>query len=155
MASEIVGRLEQAYSSGDLDGLKASILPFIRKNREKLLEFIQHFQRIEGPCPLDRLVKFFIIQNNMPFDMAQYMAKQSTVIKQDICGEADKDAGIRQANVAEWIRQKAEDHRSTSMFEQVFCFDKLKDDLMPLIEEELGMHAEPSHGSRSGGVAPC
>jgi hypothetical protein len=152
VASEIVGRLEQAYSSGDLDGLKASILPFIRKNREKLLEFIRHFQRIEGPCPLDRLVKFFIIQNNMPFDMAQYMAKQSSVIKQDMAIAGDKDARIRQANVAEWIKHKAEDHRSTSMFEQVFCFDKLKDELMPLIEEELGLHAEPSHGS--GGRAP-
>lgn len=153
MASEIVGKLERAYSSGDLDGLKASILPFIRKNREKLLEFIQHFQRIEGPCPLDRLIKFFIIQNNMPFDMAQYMAKQSSVIKQDmgVSGDKeDKDAQIRQANVAEWIRQKAEAHRSTSMFEQVFCFDKLKDDLLPLIEEELGLHAEPSHGPSHG-----
>ena len=154
MASEIVGRLEQAYSSGDLDGLKASILPFIRKNREKLLEFIRHFQRIEGPCPLDRLVKFFIIQNNMPFDMAQYMAKQSSVIKQDLAIAGDQDAQIRQAHVAEWIKQKAEAHRSTSMFEQVFCFDKLKDELLPLIEEELGLHAETSHGTRSGGRAP-
>jgi len=144
VASEIVGKLERAYASGDLDALKASILPFIRKNREKLREFIQHFQRIEGPCPLDRLVKFFIIQNNMPFDMAQYMAKQSSVIKQDMGMSGDRDAQIRQANVAEWIKQKAEAHRSTSMFEQVFCFDKLKDDLMPLIEEELGLHAEAS-----------
>ena len=152
MASEIVGKLERAYACGDLDALKASILPFVRKNREKLLEFIQDFQRIEGPCPLDRLVKFFIIQNNMPFDMAQYMAKQSSVIKQDLC--VDRDAKVRQANVAEWIKQKAEAHRSTSMFEQVFCFDKLKDDLMPLIEEELGLHAEPSHGARPG-VSPA
>jgi hypothetical protein len=157
VASEIVGKLERAYSSGDLDGLKASILPFIRKNREKLLEFIQHFQRIEGPCPLDRLVKFFIIQNNMPFDMAQYMAKQSSVIKQDMVvaeEKEDRDAQIRQATVAEWIRHKAEAHRSTSMFEQVFCFDKLKDDLMPLIEEELGLHTEPFHGSRPGDGSP-
>jgi hypothetical protein len=153
VASEIVGRLERAYASGDLDELKASILPFIRKNREKLLEFIQHFQRVEGPCPLDRLVKFFIIQNNMPFDMAQYMARQSSVIKQDICGE--KDARLRQANVAEWIRQKAEAHRSTSMFEQVFCFDKLKDHLMPLIEVELGLHAAASHAARPGGMSPA
>ena len=154
MASEIVGRLERAYSSGDMDGLKASILPFIRKNRGKLLEFIQHFQRIEGPCPLDRLVKFFIIQNNMPFDMSQYMNRQSSVIRQDMA-IADKDACVRQANVAEWIRQKAEDHRSTSMFEQVFCFDKVKDELLPLIEEELGLHAEPSHGSCCGDPFPA
>ncbi|HLP41736.1 MAG TPA: hypothetical protein VK465_09540 [Fibrobacteria bacterium] len=143
MASETVRQLEQAYDSGDLDGMKASILPFIRKNRDKLIEFIQGFQRIEGPCPLDRLVKFFIIQNNMPFDMAQYMAKQSSAIRKDI-NEVKQDMQERQANVAEWIRQKAEAHRSTSMFEQVFCFEKLKDQLLPLIEEELGLHAEPA-----------
>ena len=140
MASEIVGQLEKAYESGDLDELKASILPFIRKNREKLLEFIQHFQRIEGPCPLDRLIKFFIIQNNMPFNMSQYMAKQSSVIKKDIDGHEQEEQHQRQANVAEWIKQKAEAHRSTSMFEQVFCFDKLKNELLPIIEEDLGIH---------------
>lgn len=143
MASEIVGQLEKAYQSGDLDELKASILPFIRKNREKLLEFIQDFQRIEGPCPLDRLIKFFIIQNNMPFNMSQYMAKQSSVIKKDI--NVHEHEQQRQANVAEWIKQKAEAHRSTSMFEQVFCFDKLKQDLLPIIEEELGLHGVLEH----------
>lgn len=143
MASEIVGQLEKAYQSGDLDELKASILPFIRKNREKLLEFIQDFQRIEGPCPLDRLIKFFIIQNNMPFNMSQYMAKQSSVIKKDI--DVHEHEQQRQANVAEWIKQKAEAHRSTSMFEQVFCFDKLKQELLPIIEEELGLHGVLEH----------
>jgi hypothetical protein len=140
VASETVGRLERAFESGDMDELKASILPFIRKNRDKLLEFIQEFQRIEGPCPLDRLIKFFIIQNNMPFDMAQYMARQSSKIKQEMNIDGQEhDLHRRQANVAEWIRQKAEDHRSTSMFEQVYCFDKLKEQLLPIIEEELGL----------------
>lgn len=147
MASEIVGKLEKAYESGDLDELKASILPFIRKNRDKVLEFINHFQQVEGPCPLDRLIKFFILQNNMPFNMAQYMAKQSSVIRKDIDGSPS--AGDRQAVVAEWIKQKAEAHRSISMFEQVFCFEKLKDDLLPLIEEELGLHALPQSGQGS------
>lgn len=152
MASDIVSKLEKAYESGDLDELKASILPFVRKNREKLLEFIQTFQRVEGPCPLDRLIKFFIIQNNMPFDMGKYMARQSSVIKQemDISGEPVDHIQDRQAHVAAWIKQKAEAHRSTSMFEQVFCFDKLKEELLPLIEEELGLHMA-SHGPSSNG----
>jgi hypothetical protein len=138
VGSEIVKGLENAYDCGDLNDLKASILPFIRNNREKLLCFIQEFQRIEGPRPLDMLIKIFIIQHNMPFDMAQYMARQSDAIKRDIDG--CDDLSQRQRQVAEWIRQKAEAHRSTSMFQQVFCFDKLKDQLMPLIEEELNLH---------------
>jgi hypothetical protein len=138
VGSEIVKQLEHAYDCGDLNDLKASILPFIRSNRDKLLGFIQEFQRVEGPRPLDMLIKIFIIQHNMPFDMAQYMAKQSDAIRRDIDG--CEDLAQRQCRVAEWIRQKAEAHRSTSMFQQVFCFEKLKDELMPLIEEELDLH---------------
>jgi hypothetical protein len=136
--SKTVRRLEQAYDCGEMDDLKASILPFIRKNRDKLLEFIHEFQRVEGPCSLDQMIKFFILQHNMPFNMAQYMAKQSTTIKQEIEVQARDKA--RQECIADWIRQKAEAHRSTSMFEQVFCFEKMKEELLPIIEEELGLH---------------
>ena len=138
MPSEIVSQLERAYDSGELDDLKASILPFIRHNRDRLTLFIREFQRVEGPTPLELMVKAFIIQNNMPFDMGDYMAKQSTTIRREIDGVARDQA--RQACVAEWIRQKAEAHRSTSMFQQVFCFEKLKGVLLPLIEEELDLH---------------
>jgi len=138
MGSEVVRDLEQAFDCGELDDLKASILPFIRCNKDKLLRFIQDFQRIEGPRPLDMLIKIFIIQHNMPFNMAQYMAKQSSKIRLEIDG--DEDLARRQNCVAEWIRQKAEAHRSTSMFQQVFCFEKVKEQLMPLIEEELDLH---------------
>jgi hypothetical protein len=139
VGSEIVRELEHAYDCGDLNDLKASLLPFIRVNRDKLILFIQDFQRIEGPRPLEMLIKIFIIQHNMPFNMAQYMAKQSTTIRKEIDGQAD-DIAKRQSCVAEWIKQKAEAHRSTSMFQQVFCFEKLKAELMPLIEEELNLH---------------
>lgn len=138
MGSEIVRDLEHAFDCGELDDLKASILPFIRCNKDKLLRFIQDFQRIEGPRPLDMLIKIFIIQHNMPFNMAQYMAKQSSKIREEI--HDGEDLARRQNCVAEWIRQKAEAHRSTSMFQQVFCFEKVKDQLMPLIEEELDLH---------------
>lgn len=138
MHSETVKRLENAYQCGEMNDLKASLLPFIRKNKDKLLEFIRDFQRVEGPCSLDQMIKFFILQHNMPFNMAQYMAKQSNTIKQEIDSQAQEKA--RQDCIAEWIRQKAEAHRSTSMFEQVFCFEKMKDQILPLIEEELGLH---------------
>lgn len=140
VGSEIVRELEHAFDCGEMNDLKASILPFIRTNRAKLLQFIQDFQRIEGPRPLEMLIKIFIIQHNMPFNMAQYMAKQSSKIRKEIDGGEAEDLAKRQNCVAEWIRQKAEDHRSTSMFQQVFCFEKLKDELMPLIEEELNFH---------------
>jgi hypothetical protein len=139
LGSEVVRELEHAFDCGEMNDLKTSILPFIRANREKLIRFIQDFQRIEGPRPLEMLIKIFIIQHNMPFNMAQYMAKQSSTIRKEIDVEPD-DMAKRQSCVADWIKQKAEAHRSTSMFQQVFCFEKLKDELMPLIEIELNLH---------------
>jgi hypothetical protein len=87
--------------------------------------------------------------------MAQYMARQSSKIKQEINIDGqEQDMSRRQANVAEWIRQKAEDHRSTSMFEQVYCFEKLKEKLLPIIEEELGLAPMTAGGPGQGHGEP-
>jgi hypothetical protein len=129
--------LEKAFDSGELDSLKQNLLPFVRINRAKLLQFIIEFQRVEGPSPLDLMVKVFILQNNMPFDLRDYMTRQSSRIEQEIgpCDCVDQ----RRASVAAWIHQKAADHRSTSMFQQVYCFERLKHVILPLIEAELNL----------------
>ncbi len=135
--SVLVQSLESAYDCGDLDPLKNSIVPFLRANKKRLIEFIQSFQQVEGPCPLDQLVKIFIIQTNLPFDMSHYMNKQSSAIKNEV--ETCECLEERQKKVATWIQDRAASHRSQSMFEQVFCFEKLKDSILPLIKEELGI----------------
>jgi hypothetical protein len=85
------------------------------------------------------IIKIFIIQHNMPFNMAHYLAKQSTAIRQELDIQEAQEFAKRQACVANWIHQRAAAHRSASMFEQVFCFDRLKGELMPLIEEILNL----------------
>lgn len=142
LPSEIVKDLQSAFDAGELDCLKASILPFIRANRNKLLQFIQNFQCVEGPSPLEVMIKVFILQNNMPFDLKDYMLRQTDRIEQEI-GPCDC-AETRRASVAEWIHQKAADHRSISMFQQVYCFERLKADILPLIEEELNYATQPA-----------
>jgi hypothetical protein len=92
---------------------------------------------VEGTCPLDQMIKVFIIQQNLPFDMRDYMTRQHRRIQRDV-GECE-NGEHRQRSVSEWIRKKALEHRSTSMFEQVFCFERCKEELLPLIEEELGL----------------
>ncbi len=148
MSSDIVKDLEQAYECGELEELKESILPFIRTNREKLMQFIDEFQKIEGPCSLDLLIKVFIIQHNMPFNMRSYMTRQSDLIQKEITPGADLTD--RQKQVSEWIRKKAGDHRSISMFQQVYCFEKLKDQLIPLIHRELYQSESSEPFIRSG-----
>ena len=134
MSQTIVEEMERAFLAGEMDDLKASLLPFIRSHKEKLKAFISDFQKVEGPCPLDLLIKVFILRMNMPFDMKVYMNRQTHVIQAEIekC-EGDE----RQRVVSEWIRKKAESHRSKSMFQQVYCFEKLKYELLPQIKEEL------------------
>lgn len=142
MTSKLVEDLECAYAKGEMEELKRSIVPFVRCNRDKILRFIEDFQKVEGPYPLEQLIKFFILQNNMPFDMRSYMQRQSCAIREDVGSCPDKQQ--RQAEVAEWIRKKAESHRSTSMFQQVFCFEKLKEEILPLIERELFLTPQPA-----------
>jgi hypothetical protein len=113
LSSAIVRDLQSAFDAGELDSLKDSILPFIRANKQKLLQFIQNFQCVEGPCSLEVMIKVFILQNNMPFDLRDYMQKQTSRIEREI-GPCDC-AETRRASVAEWIHQKAADHRSKSI----------------------------------------
>lgn len=137
MASETVKDLQAAYDSGELDSLKQSVLPFIRANRQKLLQFIQDFHRTDANAGLDVMIKVFILQNNMPFDLRDYMQRQSHRIEKEIgpCQCAEE----RRQQISAWIHQKAADHRSISMFQQVYCFERLKNEIMPLIEEELNL----------------
>ncbi len=120
-----------------METLKESILPFIRANREKILLFIGDFQRSRSSCRLDQLIKFFIIQSNLPFNMRDYMTRQSHAIHCEV--GKHENAELRRVAVTEWIHRKAEEHRSRSMIQQVFCFEKCKEMLLPLIEEELGL----------------
>ncbi len=140
MPSEMVSQLEKAYAAGEMEELKSSILPFLRKHRNKLIEFMEEFQKVEGHCALEVMIKIFIIQFNMPFCMRQYMTQQSTIIKKQIEEERCDDEN-RQAVAAAWVRQKAEDHRSHSMFRQVFCFEKAKHELLPVLQAELATDA--------------
>lgn len=139
VSNGLLRSLECAYESGVLDPLKDSLLPFIRANRCKLLDFISSFQQIEGgEGSLEQMIKIFIIQNNMPFDMGFYMSQQTNVIRREACCE-DTEQDRRQENVAQWIRERAQSHRSFSMFQQVYCFERIKHEVLPLIRDELGL----------------
>ncbi len=135
----MVKQLEKAYAAGEMEDLKSSILPFLRKHQDKLIGFVKEFHRVEGPCALDLVIKIFIIQFNMPFCMRQYMTQQSTIIKRKL-EEERCDDDKRQSAAADWVREKAEAHRSHSMFRQVFCFEKVKKDLLPILRRELEPH---------------
>src|SRR6266849_715554 len=144
MSSVLLQELDAAFERGEMDSLKGAILPFIRAHRKKILEFIEDFQKSAGPRPLDVLIKMFIVQQNLPFDMGDYMKRQHRAIQQDL--GTVTDAEQRRRAVTEWIRRKADDHRSRSMFQQVFCFEKMKERLLPQIEEELGL-VSPASGA--------
>jgi hypothetical protein len=135
LASEFKEKLERTYASGELDSLKHNLLPYLRAQRDCLAAFIKEFQEKEKTCSLAQMVKIFILQQNMPFNMRDYMTRQSHVIHRDT-GECSCPEE-RQKAVADWIKHRAADHRSASMFEQVFCFEKLKAEILPILEEEL------------------
>ncbi len=142
MASRFKEKLEKAYAAGELDSLKESLLPYLRAQRDCLCSFIREFQEKETSCSLAQMVKIFILQQNMPFNMRDYMTRQTHAIHRDT-GECSCPEE-RQRAVAEWIKHRAADHRSTSMFEQVYCFEKLKEEILPILERELAEVLSPA-----------
>jgi len=132
----LLAELNQAYEAGELDGLKSSILPFLRVNQKRLHSFVLSFMDQNGEQTLEFMVKYFILSFNMPFDMKSYMDSQSQAIKKDIDLATPEK---RTALVSEWIKEKAAIFREHSIMQQIYCFDKMKGELIPIIHEEFDL----------------
>lgn len=129
-------KFQEAYDSGRFDSQKDLILPFLRNNLEKLKKFIDDFEKGHGKQSLENLVKYFILSSNLPFNMQKYLQEQSEAMKNDI-GPEFNNPEVRTKLAAEWIEKKAANFRNHSIMEQVYCFSRLKNDILPIITEDL------------------
>ena len=134
----LIRDLNKSYEEGEFDALKSSLLPFLRSNREKLQDFIDAFCQKNPDQTLDNVIKIFILSYNMPFDMKEYMASQSEAMAKDI--GPDIQSTRRKELISEWVRDKAAKFREHSMLQQIFCFEKMKNEIVPLIESDLDLH---------------
>lgn len=128
-------QISEAYSAGDLDCLKASILPFLKSHINELRDFIHNFHSDQEPLPLECLIKYFILSLNKPFDMKQFLKSQGETMVQEI--GPDVDSSRRRELMCQWIQDRAEGYRSYSMMQQVYCFEQVKEGVIPEIQKLL------------------
>ncbi len=131
-------QFESEFQRGDLDDLSQFALPFFLNNLDELRAFIADYHAKFGEEDLKLLLKLYILNKNMPFDMGMYMRIQKAYIEENLQHGDDDPAGkSRQEAVAEWIRNHAQQHRQQAILKQVFCFEKIAERLVPDIQKAL------------------
>ena len=113
-----------------------AIIPFFESHVEELREFIrdrewQHLSLLE-------YLKQFIRTYKLPFNMQRYMSVQTTYIKQ-VLQERMQD---RQIAVNHWIQEHAGRHRNRMIQLQCLYLDRIKDRLLPEIQNLLERRIE-------------
>lgn len=136
MKNKLLKEIVSSFDRGELDSLKKTLIPFLKENKKKLFQFIENFEKLNGKQPLETLIKIFILTYNMPFNMKSYMDHQRKAIQRDL-GNKYQMNHARQSLVADWIKNKAENYRSHTILSQIVCFDRVKHDIVPAIQEEL------------------
>jgi hypothetical protein len=136
--SALYEQFAQDYADGKYDTLYAHVLPFVLKNVGDFSNFIDSLGgNAEGLNTLT-LLKLYIFEKNMPFDMTLYMKEQSEFIRKSI----QDDGKDRQQAVAEWIQQHAQRHREMAIRTQCLYLDKIADKIIPDIEKALQNYRE-------------
>jgi len=98
--------------------------------------FIKNFNSNNDEQPLESLIKFFLISMNMPVNFKFYLDSQSRVMQNDI-GPDIENPDERKKLVTSWIGSNAEDYRTFSIMEQIYCFDRSKNEILPEVERLL------------------
>lgn len=113
-----------------------AILPFFEAHLEELKKFIQ--ERKEQKLCLLELLKQFIRTYKLPFNMQRYMSVQSTYIRQVLQNRMQD----RQMAVSRWIQEHACRHRNRMIQLQCLYLDRIKDQLLPEIQNLLERRIE-------------
>lgn len=148
-------QFESEFQRGELDDLSQFALPFFLNNLDELRAFITDYHSKFGEEDLNLLLKLYILNKNMPFDMGMYMRIQRCYIEENLQkthGELSEVAGVsRQEAVSDWIRNHAQQHRQQAILKQVFCFDKIAERLLPEIRKILD---EQKKANQAAGSSP-
>jgi hypothetical protein len=139
--TSLVKKFDDQWNSGELKCLCNQALPYFLSNIPELDSFLNRFSELIGPESLDVMLKLFIYHQNMPFDMTSYMKSQSDYIMKNLSIQKEKDfkenSTGRQRAVGHWIQTYAHEHRHQSILLQVYCFEKVKDQIIGEIESAL------------------
>lgn len=114
--------------------LKDHVIPFFRRHIGELHDFAQKKRASSAePIQMVEILKLFIQDRKLPFDMRHYMNAQSDFIRKNI----KEGCQNRQEIVSHWIKVYAEKHRNRAIMLQCLYLDRISEEIVPQIEQML------------------
>ena len=118
-------------------GLASHAMPFFRRHIGELKQFFfEHLLSSADPISTLSLLKMFLRERKMPFDMRQYMLAQREFICSKL-GDESLSPEERQAAVSAWIKRYAEELRDQAIERQCLFLDEAAEWIVPEVESLL------------------
>jgi hypothetical protein len=129
--------LEKAWTDGEFTSMRQQASPFFKERISDLQDFQKEFAERNIFLTAEMLLKLFVLRCYLPFDMPEYMKRQSLFIKAELAEKhLDEDNASpteRQQVIHQWIKTYAARHRREEILRQIFCIGKIHQEL----EQEL------------------
>jgi hypothetical protein len=136
--SNIYKQLESELSQKDLEAMKASAIDFFLKDIEALKQFTKKMQEDFEQSDLTFALKMFVLSNNKVFNMVEYMKGQSRLAEEYVKSQnKDFNSDERRAALNHWIEKNAALYRKSTIFEQIYCIDKMSEEIVPVIAKAI------------------
>ena len=136
--SNIYKQLESELSQEDWEAMKASVIDFFLKNIETLKQFTKKMREDFEQSDLTFALKMFVLNNNKVFNMVEYMKGQSRLAEEYVKSQnKDFSSDERRAALNYWIEKNAALYRKSTIFEQIYCIDKMSKEIVPVIEKAI------------------
>ena len=136
--SNIYKQLESELSQNDLEAMKASAIDFFLKDIEALKQFTKKMQEDFEQSDLTFALKMFVLCSNKVFNMVEYMKGQSRLAEEYVKSQnKDFNSDERRAALNHWIEKNAALYRKSTIFEQIYCIDKMSEEIVPVIAKAI------------------
>ena len=118
--------------------MKASAIDFFLKDIGILKQFIKKMNEDFGQNDLVFALKMLVLSRNKVFNMAEYMKNQSKLAEEYVRSQG-KDFSYEERRTAlnHWIEKNAAPYRKSTIFEQIYCIDKMSKEIVPVIAKAI------------------
>ena len=136
--SNIFKRLESELSQKDLETMKVSAIDFFLKDIEALKQFIKKMREDFEQGDLAFALKMFVLSSNKIFNMAEYMKGQSLLAEEYVKSQNKNfSSEERRTALNHWIEKNAALYRKSTIFEQIYCIDKMSKEIVPVVAKAV------------------
>ena len=136
--SNIYKQLESELSQNDLEAMKASAIDFFLKDIEALKQFTKKMQEDFEQSDLTFALKMFVLCSNKVFNMVEYMKGQSQLAEEYVKSQNKNfNSDERRTALNHWIEKNAAQYRKSTIFEQIYCIDKMSEEIVPVIAKAI------------------